>query len=110
MNPVQIDIISDLVCPWCYIGRKRLAEAIAGLPDLETHIRWQPFELFPRIPVAGVDRHSQMADVFGSAQRRDTIFAQVAQAGQGEGLDFRFDTIPVSPNTFPLHRLLWKAG
>jgi len=109
MHSVQIDIISDLVCPWCYIGRKRLAKAVALLPDLETRIRWQPFELFPAIPLTGTERHTQMTAVFGSAQRRDGVFTQVAEAGRAEGLDLRFDTIPVSPNTFALHRLLWKA-
>ncbi|WP_461052923.1 DsbA family protein [Spirosoma arcticum] len=82
MNPVQIDLISYLVCPWCYIGRKRLARAIAQLPDLETRIRCQPFELFPRIPVSGVERQSHLREVFGSAQRRNAIFAQVAEAGR----------------------------
>ncbi|WP_063827460.1 DsbA family oxidoreductase [Fibrisoma limi] len=110
MNPVRIDIVSDLVCPWCYIGRKRLANALAQIPEVETQIHWQPFELFPLIPVNGVERHAHMAKVFGSARRRDAVFAQVTQVGQTEGLDLRFDRIARSPNTFLLHRLLWKAG
>lgn len=110
MYPVQIDILSDLVCPWCYIGRRRLSEALTLMPAVETRIRWQPFELFPQIPVSGVERHAHMAQVFGSARRRDAIFAQIAHTGQAEGLALRFDTIRRSPNTFSLHRLLWKAG
>ncbi len=110
MNSVRIDIISDLVCPWCYIGRLRLAKALAQLPDLETRICWQPFELFPQIPASGEARHPHMARVFGSANRRDAVFAQVARVGQAEGINLRFETIPRSPNTFTMHRLLWKAG
>ncbi|WP_128548084.1 DsbA family protein [Larkinella soli] len=70
MNPVQIDLLSDLVCPWCYIGRRRLEKALAQIPEVETQIRWQPFELFPQIPVSGVERHAHMARVFGSVGRR----------------------------------------
>ncbi|MFD2570336.1 DsbA family oxidoreductase [Spirosoma soli] len=110
MNPVQIDILSDLVCPWCYIGRRRLEDALTQIPEVETQIHWQPFELFPQIPVSGVERHTHMAQVFGSARRRDAVFAEVARTGQAEGIDLRFDTILHSPNTFLLHRLLWKAG
>jgi len=80
------------------------------IPEVETQIRWQPFELFPQIPVSGVERHAHMTQVFGSVRRRDSIFAEVARTGQAEGMDLRFDTIRHSPNTFRLHRLLWKAG
>jgi predicted DsbA family dithiol-disulfide isomerase len=110
MNPVRIDIVSDLVCPWCYIGRKRLAKALAQIPEVETQIYWQPFELFPQLPVSGVERHDHMAQVFGSARRRDAVFAQVTDTAHSEGLILHFDSIPISPNTFFLHRLLWKAG
>ena len=109
MKPVHIDIISDLVCPWCYIGRKRVGDALAQWPQLPVQIQWQPFELFPQLPPAGVERQAHMAQLFGSAQKRDAIFAHVAAAGRADGLDLKFRGITVSPNTFDLHRLVWKA-
>lgn len=109
VNQVKIDIVSDIVCPWCYVGRRRLAAALAQLPELAAVITWQPFELFPQLPTAGRERHAHMAQVFGSAGRRDDVFAHVAAVAAGEGLALDFAGIPTSPNTFDLHRLLWRA-
>ena len=110
MNPVRIDIVSDPVCPWCYIGRQHLGEALSQLGDIQTQLHWQPFQLFPHLPPAGVDYQTHLAKVFGSARRRDELLAGVKQAGATQGLALNFAGIGVLPNTFPLHRLLWKVG
>ncbi len=107
--PVVIDIVSDVVCPWCYIGKRRLETALAERADVDVTARWHPFQLDPTIPPGGLDRRDYMVKKFG-AGRIDEIHARLAEAGRAEGLDFAFDRIKRSVNTLDAHRVLrWAA-
>ena len=107
---MQIDIISDTVCPWCYIGKRRLERALAQRDELEVEITWRPFQLNPDMPAGGLDREAYLNAKFGGAQRAQQIYAAIRQAGGGEGIDFAFDKIARTPNTIDSHRLLHWAG
>lgn len=108
--PISVDVISDVVCPWCFIGQKRLDRAIALAGDVAVDVRWRPFQLDPTIPPQGMDRKAYMLAKFGSEERLAQIHANVAQAGAGEDIAFAFDAITVSPNTLDAHRLIRWAG
>ena len=108
---LQIDIVSDVVCPWCYIGKRQLETALAGLPDVRATIHWRPYQLDPTIPAGGYDRQTYLARKFGD--RVSEIYGRVANAGKEAGLDLAFDKIRRSPNTLNAHRLIrwsWAAG
>ncbi len=107
---MQIDIISDTVCPWCYIGKRRLERALAQRDELEVEITWRPFQLNPDMPAGGLDRETYLNAKFGGAQRAEQIYAAIREAGGGEGIDFAFDKIARTPNTIDSHRLLHWAG
>lgn len=108
---VTVDVVSDVVCPWCFIGQKRLDKAIESLPDIDVHVRWRPFQLDPTIPAGGIDRKQYMLSKFGSEERLKEIHARVEQLGADEGIDFDFDAITVSPNTIDAHRVIrWSAA
>jgi predicted DsbA family dithiol-disulfide isomerase len=111
---MKIDIISDVVCPWCFIGKRHLASALASYraeqPDAEAPtIRWLAFQLNPQLPAEGMPRSEYTATKFGGADRAREIYARVAQAGRSAGIDFRFDAIEVQPNTIDAHRLVSLA-
>lgn len=107
---IQIDIVSDVVCPWCYIGEARLNKAIDMLKDsYEFSITYHPFELNPHIPEGGVNAREYFADKFGSASRMEQIFEQTAQTAHSEGLPFDLNLQEKAPNTFHAHRLLALA-
>ncbi|WP_131193990.1 DsbA family oxidoreductase [Lichenihabitans psoromatis] len=109
--PLVIDIVSDVVCPWCYVGKRRLEAALAERADDTITVRWHPFQLDPTIPVGGLDRHDYMVKKFGSAERIDEIHGRLTEAGRGEGLEFAFDRITRSVNTLDAHRVLhWAAA
>uniref|UniRef100_UPI003BAC7395 DsbA family oxidoreductase n=1 Tax=Stappia sp. TaxID=1870903 RepID=UPI003BAC7395 len=109
--PMPIDIVSDVVCPWCFIGKRRLEKALATLPDIPVTLRWQPFQLDPTIPREGKDRQVYLMEKFGSQARIDELHDQIAAAGAGEGIPFAFDRITSSPNTLDCHRLvLWSRA
>lgn len=106
MNPIlTIDVVSDAVCPWCYIGKRRLEEALAGMPELLVEVRWRPFQLDATIPPGGVDRRTYMAKKFGE-DRIAAIHERITEAGREAGIAFAFDKIKVSPNTLDAHRLI----
>lgn len=106
-----IDIVSDTVCPWCFIGKRRLERALAQRPGLDVQIGWRPFELNPDMPPAGLDRAQYLQLKFGGVERAGRIYATIANAGAEEGIDFRFDRIKRTPNTIASHRLIrWAAG
>ena len=107
---MQIDIISDTICPWCYIGKRRLERALAQREELEVEITWRPFQLNPEMPAGGLDREAYLNAKFGGAQRAEQIYAAIREAGDGEGIDFAFDKIARTPNTIDSHRLLHWAG
>jgi predicted DsbA family dithiol-disulfide isomerase len=105
-----IEVVSDVVCPWCLIGKRRLEKALVLLGREDVQIRWRPFELNPDAPKGGYDRQAYRARKFGSKEYAQQLEARVAQAGAEDGILFRFDQIARVPNTFDAHRLLWRAG
>jgi predicted DsbA family dithiol-disulfide isomerase len=105
---LPIDVVSDVVCPWCFIGKRRLEKAIAMKPDISVAVRWHPFFLNPWIPREGVDRKTYLETKFGSADRYDAIAQRVAAAAAAEGLTYAVGKISRQPNTLDCHRLiLW---
>ncbi|MFA6154697.1 DsbA family oxidoreductase [Mesorhizobium sp.] len=110
LNTVTVDVVSDVVCPWCFIGQKRLDKAIAAIDDVEVHIRWRPFQLDPTVPPQGKDRREYMLAKFGSDERIREIHARIEPLGEAEGISFAFDAIKVAPNTLDAHRLIRWAG
>ena len=107
---ITVDVVSDVVCPWCFIGQKRLDKAIAAVGDIDVHVRWRPFQLDPTIPPEGKDRRDYMLDKFGSEERIREIHARIEPLGEAEGIDFAFDAIKVAPNTLDAHRVIRWAG
>jgi predicted DsbA family dithiol-disulfide isomerase len=107
---ITVDVVSDAVCPWCFVGQKRLDRAVATLPDIDVAIRWRPFQLDPTIPPEGKDRKEYMRAKFGDGDRLKQIHANLEETGAAEGIAFDFDAIKVSPNTLDAHRLIrWAA-
>jgi predicted DsbA family dithiol-disulfide isomerase len=109
---LRIDIVSDAICPWCYIGKRQLERALATLADEGLHfsVHWNPFQLNPDMPREGRDRASYRMMKFGSADRVREMDARVTGAAANVGLDFRLDQIARTPNTLDAHRLIWLAG
>ncbi|MCC6203717.1 MAG: DsbA family oxidoreductase [Hyphomicrobiales bacterium] len=107
---VTVDVVSDVVCPWCYIGQKRLERAITAVPELDVEVRWRPYQLDPTIPAEGKDRRQYMIDKFGSEERIAEIHERIEGLGKDEGIDFAFDRIKVAPNTLDAHRVIRWAG
>ena len=110
VNPVRIEIFSDTVCPWCYIGKRRLEKALEPERLTPVEVSWQAFQLNPDLDPAGVDRERYLSAKFGGEANAEHIYAQVEAAGREEGLEFRFDRIKRTPNTFNSHRLIHYAS
>ncbi|RWC56665.1 DsbA family protein [Mesorhizobium sp.] len=110
LNAITVDVVSDVVCPWCFIGQKRLDKAISAVGDIDVHVRWRPFQLDPTIPPEGKDRHEYMLAKFGSDERIREIHARIEPLGEAEDISFAFDAIKVAPNTLDAHRLIRWAG
>jgi predicted DsbA family dithiol-disulfide isomerase len=107
---LTVDVISDVICPWCYIGKRRLEKAIAarrGQPDVR--VRWHPFQLNPHMPKEGRNRKEYRTAKFGSWERSLALDVQVAAAGRAEDIPFAHDKIERTPNTLDAHRLIWLA-
>ena len=106
-KPLHIEVASDVICPWCYIGKRRLAKAlglVAG--EIEASIEWLPFQLNPAMPPQGVPRAEYRSAKFGSLERSRELDARVAREGAGEGIQFAFDRMQRTPNTTNAHRLI----
>jgi predicted DsbA family dithiol-disulfide isomerase len=103
---MQIDVISDTVCPWCYIGKRRLERALSLRPQIEFDVRWRPFQLDPTTPVEGVDRKVYMERKFGSSEKIKPIHTALLKAGEDEGIAFAFEKIARTPNTLNSHRVI----
>ena len=103
-----IDIFSDVICPWCFIGKRRLEKAIAAQQQ-EVRVRWLSFQLNPTMPKEGISRKEYRTAKFGSWERSLALDAQVAETGRGEGIPFAFDKIERTPNTLNAHRLIGLA-
>jgi predicted DsbA family dithiol-disulfide isomerase len=104
-----VDLISDVICPWCYIGKRRLEKAIAahGKP---VKVRWLPFQLNPTMPKEGISRREYRTKKFGSWERSLELDARVVAVGEAERIQFAFDRIERTPNTLDAHRLIWLAA
>lgn len=105
-----IDVYADVVCPWCYIGKRRLEQALAQRPALVVERHWRPFQLNPDLPPNGQDWGEFMRLKFGGEQRAQAAFAQVAAAGASDGLRFAFDRVASAANTVDAHRLILFAA
>jgi predicted DsbA family dithiol-disulfide isomerase len=106
---LTIDVVSDVVCPWCYLGEKRLEAALAEAPG-PVAVRWRPYQLDPTIPDGGLDRAEYMAKKFGKSGRLQTVHDNLVRLGAEVGLPFAFDKIRRAPNTLDAHRLIRWAN
>ena len=108
---MQIDIVSDTVCPWCFIGKRRIGRAMAMRPDVKFDLFWRPYRLDPTIPREGVDRRAYLKAKFGDSPRSSAMGDTIRSEGSGEGIEFAFDKIAKSPNTLNSHRLVrWSLS
>ncbi len=110
-DKVTIDVVSDVMCPWCYIGKRRLEQALTKLDDLDIDVRWRPYQLDATLPPEGRDRREYLETKFGGPERAKEIYSRIEDAGREEDLDFKFEAIAVSPNTIDAHRVIrWSAN
>jgi predicted DsbA family dithiol-disulfide isomerase len=108
---MRIDIYSDIVCPWCLVGKRRLERALGQLRDrAQAQIDWRPFQLNPTMPLDGMDRTAYLKAKFGSLENFGRMKEQLLAAGEEEEIPFAFDKIQRTPNTFAAHRLVWYAA
>jgi predicted DsbA family dithiol-disulfide isomerase len=107
---LTVDVYSDVICPWCYVGKRRLEQALKTWDGVPVNIRWRPFQLNPTMPRNGMDRRQYLDAKFGSPAAAQAIYGQVSTAGTDEGISFAFERIARTPNTFAAHRLIWLAG
>ncbi len=108
---LYIDVYSDVICPWCYVGKRRLERALNEWNgSVPVKISWKPFQLNPAMPKSGMDRRQYLDAKFGGTEPAQSIYDHVAAAGAVERIPFAFDRIARTPNTFAAHRLIWVAG
>jgi predicted DsbA family dithiol-disulfide isomerase len=107
---MRIDVYSDTVCPWCYLGKRRFELAVAARPQYEPRVTWRPFELNPEMPTDGVDRAAYLASRVGSPERVAEQHADLKRQGEAAGIEFRFDLIERMPNTRRSHLLIAHAA
>lgn len=110
---MQIDIISDTICPWCFIGKRRFERALAMRPqsalEVPLEVRWLPYQLNPTMQSGGMERRRYLADKFGGAERAERQYDRLRQSGHEESIDFAFEKIRSTPNTINSHRLIYFA-
>ncbi|TDH39512.1 DsbA family oxidoreductase [Pseudohoeflea suaedae] len=110
-QPFTIDIVSDVMCPWCYIGKRRLDAALKDIgADIPLDVRWRPYQLDPTLPKEGKDRRAYLENKFGGPEAAERAYANVRAAGAEENIPFHFEQIEVSANTLDAHRLIRWAG
>jgi predicted DsbA family dithiol-disulfide isomerase len=107
---IKLDIISDPICPWCYIGKAYLDRALAAHPDHPFSIEWQPFQLNPDMPASGMDRRAYLELKFGGKAAAVKVYAEIAEKAEDAGLEIDFAAIKRTPNTINAHRLIHWAG
>jgi predicted DsbA family dithiol-disulfide isomerase len=107
---MRIDIISDVICPWCFIGKRRLERALTLRPEVTNEITWRPFQLNPDMPEEGMDRRAYLAAKFGGEAHADRLYTNVREAGATVDIPFAFDRIRRTPNTRDAHRLIRYAA
>jgi len=110
LAPLTIDIVSDVVCPWCYLGKRRLEEALQKLGRTDATVRWRPFQLDESIPEQGLDRQAYMRGKFGDLSRLQSVHDRLVAYGKEVGADYDFEAIARAPNTLKAHRLIRWAG
>jgi predicted DsbA family dithiol-disulfide isomerase len=106
---MRLDIFADVICPWCWIGKRRLERALKARPQEGLVTRWRAFQLNPGMPVGGMDRKEYLSAKFGGDGQASRIYDVIRSAGESEGLDFNFDRIQRTPNTLRAHRLVRLA-
>src|SRR5262249_3195335 len=110
-KPLTIDVVSDVVCPWCFIGKRRLEKALALKPDIPVEVRFHPYFLNPGVPREGMTREQYLTTKFGSVEHYNGIAQRVAAAAAAEGLTYAVDKMARQPNTLDSHRLiLWAQA
>jgi predicted DsbA family dithiol-disulfide isomerase len=106
-----IDVVSDVVCPWCYLGKRRLEAAAALRPDINIEVRWRPYFLNPQVPREGMSRIDYLSRKFGSDERFRPAHERISKLGKEEGVEFHFERIARQPNTLDVHRVIgWAAA
>lgn len=106
---IKIDVVSDVACPWCYVGMKRLQKALDLVPEVEAEVSWQPFQLDPTVPAEGRGLKDYYAAKFGSEEQAYRIFENMEKVGRGEGINYDFRKMSRTMNTLPLHVLMLQA-
>ena len=110
MERITVDVVSDVVCPWCYLGKARLELAIAEVQDeVGVDVNWRPYRLNPEIPPEGVDHQSSLIAKLGGKEAVDRAHAMLSQLGKEVGVNYDFDAVKISPNTLDAHRLIHWA-
>lgn len=106
---IVIDVVSDVVCPWCYLGKRRLEAALKLRPDVEAEIHWRPYFLNPQVPGEGMPRTEYLSRKFGSDERFRPAHERISKLGREEGIEFHFEKIARQPNTLDVHRVIGWA-
>lgn len=107
---LAIDVYSDVICPWCYVGKRRLERALVQLGGtVQTRVTWRPFQLNPTMPKEGMERRGYLKAKFGSVEAYGKLVEQVSEAASTDRISFAFEKISRTPNTFLAHRLIWYA-
>jgi predicted DsbA family dithiol-disulfide isomerase len=109
-EPVTVDVVSDVVCPWCFIGKRRLEKALALEPEIPVEVRFHPYFLNPWVPRDGMDRNDYLTTKFGSPERYGEIAQRVKAAAAADGLTYASEKMARQPNTLDCHRLIRWAG
>jgi len=107
---IKVDVVSDVACPWCYVGKRRLESALAQWKGSPVEVTWHPYQLDPNIPAEGQDRVSYLTNKFGDIDRIKATIDRLIDAGEGEGITFNFGDKWLAVNTLPMHQLLHVAG
>ncbi len=108
---LTVEVYSDVICPWCYVGKRRLERALQQVGTIVTsQVIWRPFQLNPTMPKEGMTRRAYLEAKFGTVEAYGRLEDQVSEAGSAEGMSFDFRKITHTPNTFLAHRLIWYAG
>ncbi|WP_159585792.1 DsbA family oxidoreductase [Chelativorans xinjiangense] len=109
-SDIAVDVVSDVVCPWCYVGQRNLQAALDRLQGVSVSVRWRPYQLDPTIPPEGRDRQDYLINKFGDPARIEAMHDRLREIGAAAGIAFDFAAIKVSPNTLDAHRLVrWAA-
>ena len=106
---LTVDVVSDVVCPWCYVGKRRLERALAQQPDVAAEIQWLPFFLDPTVPAGGIPRVEYITRKFGGSSKITAAHERLVGIGESVGIDFKFERIERQPNTLDAHRLIGWA-